>query len=269
MSIDAVATRDDLLTALGDAAGRFGSVEVVDTLDSTNTELLRRGAEQPDRSLLVALEQSAGRGRQGREWQMPVGGQLALSLAVSSQRPLSDWQGLPLGVGVAVADALHRLGPLDLRLKWPNDLLLGDAKLGGILLESRLPPAASRETGLLLVIGIGINRELPAATSLDQPVADLAGVLGERTPSLAQLAAAVGEAVLEAVDRHALEGLAAAVPRFQQLDALRGRAIRIHDANGGQHDGVALGVADDGSLRVRVDGVEQQLLSADVSVRVN
>ncbi|MEZ5464722.1 MAG: biotin--[acetyl-CoA-carboxylase] ligase [Lysobacteraceae bacterium] len=260
-------TRDALLAALAGNAVRFGSIEVAESLDSTNAELLRRGVDQADGSLLIALEQTAGRGRHGRDWHTPVGGQLALSLAVRTQRPLADWQGLPLGVGVGVADALRRLGVDDIGLKWPNDLLRGDAKLGGILLESRLPPANPRGGEALLVIGIGINRDIGSSLQLDQPVTDLASVLGEHTPSLPVLAAAVALGVLEAVDRHALEGLAAAQPRFEQLDALRGRDVVIRDAEGGTRHGTALGVAADGSLRVRIDGAEQRLLSADVSVR--
>ena len=267
MSVAVAAIRDALLAALADAAGRFGAVDVVESLDSTNAELLRRGFTQPDGSLLVALTQTAGRGRHGREWQTPEGGQLALSLAVRSQRPLTDWQGLPLAVGVCVADALHRLGVDGIRIKWPNDLLRGDAKLGGILLESRLAPSTSKTGEALLVIGIGINRDLRVPVDLDQPVTDLARALGGQTPSLPALAAVVGIAAMNAVDAHALEGLAAVLPRFEQLDALHGRELCIRDADGGERSGVALGVADDGRLRVRIEGVEQRLLSADVSVR--
>ncbi|MCB1560585.1 MAG: biotin--[acetyl-CoA-carboxylase] ligase [Xanthomonadales bacterium] len=263
----AAETRDALLAALGDSVDRFGAVEVVDSLDSTNAELLRRGIAQADASLLLALEQTAGRGRHGREWRTPAGGQLALSLAVRTQRPLTDWQGLPLGVGVAVADALRRFGIDSIGLKWPNDLLLGDAKCGGILLESRLPSAASHDGETLLVIGVGINRQLDGSMAVDQPVTDLVAALGERTPSLAELAAVVGIAIIDAVDAHVLQGLAAALPRFEQLDVLRGRELGIVHADGSERVGTALGVAEDGTLRVRIAGVEQRLLSADVSVR--
>src|SRR6516225_11460542 len=144
------------------------SIEVVQTLDSTNNELTDRlrnaGRVQQDRrggrigdlapQMLVAIHQTAGRGRLGRRWHAAPGSSLTFSLALPLQR--EDWSGLSLAVGLAVAEALDPQGGR-IGLKWPNDLILcvgADAgrKLGGILIES-VPVGALRAA----VIGIGVN----------------------------------------------------------------------------------------------------------------
>lgn len=148
------------------------TVEVLPSIDSTNTELMRRArAGQTEPTLLVAEQQTAGRGRLGRVWQSDVGASLMLSLGL----PMAprDWSGLSLAVGVSVAESLQpTLPPLEpgqpprIGLKWPNDLWLsGDRKLGGILVETAsfvAPQAAQPATthgtaARYVVVGIGIN----------------------------------------------------------------------------------------------------------------
>ena len=148
------------------------TVEVLPSIDSTNTALMRRArAGQTEPTLLVAEQQTAGRGRLGRVWQSDVGASLMLSLGL----PMAprDWSGLSLAVGVSVAESLQpTLPPLEpgqpprIGLKWPNDLWLsGDRKLGGILVETAsfvAPQAAQPATthgtaARYVVVGIGIN----------------------------------------------------------------------------------------------------------------
>lgn len=124
----------------------WGPPEVVDSIDSTNAELLRR-AEVPVGSVLLAEEQTAGRGRLDRRWDSPAGAGVWMSVVV---RPgVAEWTWLPLLAGLAVAAGVRACSS-DLRvgLKWPNDVLIGDAKVGGILVERRGPDA---------VVGIGID----------------------------------------------------------------------------------------------------------------
>jgi BirA family biotin operon repressor/biotin-[acetyl-CoA-carboxylase] ligase len=140
------------------------TVEIVPQIDSTNTELMRRaksGHVQP--ILLVAEQQTAGRGRMGREW---VDGSLSFSLGL----PLTatDWSGLSLAVGLAVVGSLHPA----LQLKWPNDVLFQGRKLAGILIETMTVSGVR-----FAVIGVGVNIHLPHDVALRTPPASLQELL--------------------------------------------------------------------------------------------
>src|SRR4051812_6782974 len=133
------------------------AVHVLERCASTNSALLAGEFEPP--CLLAAEEQTAGRGRRGRRWYSTRGASATFSVARTSRRPLRELPGLSLVAGVAVARALRALGARATRVKWPNDLVVDDEKLGGILVETR---AAGKAGATLAVIGIGINcRESP------------------------------------------------------------------------------------------------------------
>src|SRR2546425_12930263 len=138
-------------------------VRRVERCGSTNAVLLAEG--RPD-VLLVAEEQTAGRGRRGRRWYSPPGAGVTFSLSAVIRRPARELAGLSLVAGVAAAPALRALGVAQAALKWPNDGVVGGAKLGGILVETR---------GSLAVIGIGINcrRDATLDARLRPPVAAL------------------------------------------------------------------------------------------------
>lgn len=143
------------------------SLEVVDSTGSTNADLLARHAAGEDVAgvALVAEHQSAGRGRHGRSWSAPPNSQIALSLGIDAGGlPPVAWGWLPLLTGVAAVDAVHATTGLRPGLKWPNDIQVGEGKLGGILAEM---------AGPLIVVGLGVNVTLttdeapdPRATSL-------------------------------------------------------------------------------------------------------
>lgn len=224
---------------------RLRDVEVVDAIDSTNAELLRRSST---RIALLAGSQSAGRGRRGRAWTSPPGANLYLSLAW----PAPPSPGLPLALGVATAEAL---ADPRIRVKWPNDLVADGRKLGGLLIEA---------SGGRAVIGLGLNVRMPAGTSIDQPWTDLA-TLGA-APSRNALAARVLDAWIAALLAFESEGLAAFGERWARRDALAGERVRVLDGAHVVH-GIARGIAADGALRVDVDGTEARFHSAEVSVR--
>ena len=171
--------------------------------------------------------------------------------------------GLSLVTGVAVAEALHDLGFATVGLKWPNDLLAGERKLGGILIEG----GGEHGGPVRAVIGIGLNVCMPAAQAgqIDQPWVDLAG-LSSTPPSRNALAAAVLSRLLPALELFDAGGLAPFLPRYAALDLLAGQPINVHDARGVRH-GLAEGLADDGALRVRFDEGLQSVYAGDVSVR--
>src|SRR5690349_8979828 len=118
----------------GPASNRF-HVEVLDVVDSTNTLLLRRAAGGARAGSVIAAEwQPAGRGRMDREWHAAIGGALTFSVLWRFSQGAAALAGLSLAVGVALSRAVANLGASDVQLKWPNDLLWRERKLGGVLI---------------------------------------------------------------------------------------------------------------------------------------
>jgi BirA family transcriptional regulator, biotin operon repressor / biotin---[acetyl-CoA-carboxylase] ligase len=230
------------------------SVEVLPEIDSTNTELMRRArAGQTEPTLLVAEQQSAGRGRLGRTWASEPGSSLTFSLGVLLQP--QAWDGLSLAVGLSVASSLHER----IQLKWPNDLWVQDCKLAGILIETA---ATSGNTGpRYAVVGIGINIAPRPTEGLSTPPAHLQALL-PRT-SAAQALERVAAPVLRDVLQFERDGFAPFAPRFAARDALRGREVQLSD---GMH-GTAQGVDERGALLVQTRQRMQHVNSSEVSVR--
>lgn len=257
------------------------SVEVVARLDSTNTRLLERTRElggDPDADLapclLVAEEQTAGRGRLGRGWVSAPGRSLTFSLALP-MAPM-QWGGLSLAVGVALADALDPLAAAPaaarLALKWPNDLWLHDAaapaggrKLGGILIET-----VAVGTQRMVVVGVGLNvrpREEPAPGATT-PLHHGYACLQELSPAASAPAAlaAVAVPLAQALKRFERGGFAPFQDAFTRRDLLRGRAVGV--SGGLALEGTAEGVDTFGALLVRAAGACHRVVSGEASVRL-
>ena len=257
--LDAVRLRQDLPA---EVVTGIDTLDVAWEIDSTNAELLRRDAT-PGVQVLLAERQSAGRGRRGRAWASPLAAHLYLSLQRRFDGGVAALAGLSIAVGVAAAEALHGLGFTEVALKWPNDLIARDRKLGGILIEF-----GGEDAGVVrAVIGIGVNVRMPesAAAAIDQPWIDLQQ-LGAQTPSRSALAAALIAAQVRALDQFADAGLAPFLARWRALDALRDRAVEVI-AGTHRDPGIALGIADSGALRVRHADGERDYHSAEISVR--
>jgi BirA family biotin operon repressor/biotin-[acetyl-CoA-carboxylase] ligase len=144
-------------------------LDVVESTGSTNADLLARQAAGADinGAVLVAEHQSAGRGRLGRSWSTPPRSAIALSVGVDAGGLApSAWGWLPLLTGVAVTDAVHATTGIEPGLKWPNDILVGTGKLGGILAEVAAPAP-------VIVIGIGLNVTVTAAEAPDSRATSL------------------------------------------------------------------------------------------------
>lgn len=238
-------------------------VEVAWSLDSTNAECLRRGAPARGTQVLFAERQTAGRGRRGRTWVGSPGNSLLLSLSRRFEGGLARLGGLSLVAGIAVAESLQGLGLQAVALKWPNDIVLAGHKLGGVLVEGSGEAAGTASA----VVGVGLNLRMPAAAgaAVDQPWTDLARHLVP-LPSRTLIAARLLDHLLPALELFDDAGLAPFLPRYARLDALQGVPVVVHQ-HGGQAEGVALGVASDGALRVAVSGVEQRVHAGEVSVR--
>jgi BirA family biotin operon repressor/biotin-[acetyl-CoA-carboxylase] ligase len=210
-------------------------VRVLERCGSTNDLVLREARQGP--LLVAAEEQTAGRGRRGRRWHSAPGAGVTFSLGRRVERPLRELAGLSLVAGVASARALRQLGT-EVRLKWPNDLLVGGAKLGGILVESR---------GGRAVIGIGINCR--RAPGLEGKVRRAVAYLGDAVPRndvIRRIAIALLEA-LDAFEKHGLDALRA---EWEAMDAHAGQRLRVRLADGRVMSGMASGLAQDGSLQL-------------------
>lgn len=255
------------------------TVEVLPRIDSTNTELMRRArAGHCDPILLVAEEQTAGRGRLGRQWQGQAGNSLMFSLGL----PLApqDWSGLSLAVGVSVAESLQPVLPAPgsqeprLALKWPNDLWLcdkhSDRKLGGILVETAsfvAPQAATLPAQVLppgtryVVIGIGLNLRPQSSTGLSVPAACLQDIRTHIDAPSTLLH--IVPALVSMLQTFADYGFGPVQARFALRDALQNRSIVLSDGQ----TGTAHGVGEDGALHVMTTQGMQCITSAEISVR--
>lgn len=245
------------------ARDELAAIEVAWTLDSTNSELQRRPPPERGTAVLLAERQTGGRGRRGREWSSPLAANLYLSLLRQFTGGLARLGGLSLVAGVATAEALRALGLSGVGLKWPNDLVVEGRKLGGLLVEG----GGEHAGPVRAVIGLGLNVRMPAlaASGIDQPWTDLARECAA-PPARNALAAVLLEHLLMALAQFDRDGLAPFQERYAALDALAGRDVRIHTP-ARVLEGVAEGLADDGALRVRVDGIVQAVHAGEVSVR--
>ena len=238
-------------------------VEVVPETGSTNADLLARAARLTEPVLLVAEHQSAGRGRAGRSWLSSSENSLTFSLAWKFDGGLQQLSGLPLAVGVALGDALGRLG-VQVQLKWPNDVLKDGDKLAGILIETQSLPAG----GTWAVIGIGLNLIMP------DEVEALLGRSAAGAPWLARmerdvLVAALLDALADALRLFARQGFAAFSARWNLRHAWQGREVRILDNGQLLQQGLAAGVDDAGRLLLDTAEGRTAVLAGDVSLRLN
>lgn len=266
--LDADAVRRALPTPV---ARRIGALEVLAETESTNARVL--AAERKVGELVVCLAeyQSAGRGRRGRRWLAPPGSGICLSVGGRLPAAPSDYAALPTAVGVACAAALEALGAQAIGLKWPNDLLLGGHKLGGILIELR----GESQGPAVVAVGLGLNVRLGPATRESiaaaggLPAADLAALAASAPVDRNRLAAALAAAIAGCLE-HAPAGLSEAVLEgWRQRDVLRGHEVRVEDAGGGRV-GTALGVDHAGALLLATaDGRQQRVTAGEVSLRLN
>lgn len=250
--------------ALVRPGGLWREIRVVPETGSTNADLAALAHDGAGEGLvLIAEAQHAGRGRLGRTWTAPPRSGLSFSVLLRPSVPVARLAWLPLVAGLAVVRALHRFTEIEdvprgrmaeAVLKWPNDVLIGDRKLAGILAE---------RAGGAVIIGIGLNVGLsadelpvPTATSLA-----LAGAPADRDPVLRailrELAAAYGEFGREGGERALREA-------YEEVCATVGRQIRVDLPGGDVLNGTATGVDEGGRLLVGGSAGERALSAGDV-----
>lgn len=243
-------------------------LELVDQLDSTSTELLRRAPRRDIHGAALAAEwQTAGRGRRGRPWTAVAGGSLTFSLGWRFEQGAGFLAGLSLAAGVGAIRALEKEGLEGVELKWPNDLIYRHLKVGGILVElngDALGPTT-------VVVGVGLNVRLPRELRRDipQPVTDLQSVAGRGAPAIDRnrlLARLIAE-LAETLSRYAKEGFAPFAAEWQHRHAYQGKPVRLLLPDGAAVVGKVAGVDASGAL-VLADGPRRsRFLTGEISLR--
>jgi len=233
------------------------SLHYFSRLESTN-DTARGLADQgaPEGTVVVAREQSAGRGRLGRRWASPPGG-LWLSVILRPRRPASEWARLALAASVGIAIALERAMGIRAQVKWPNDLVLDGRKLGGILLEA---------AGSYVVIGIGLNANVPLSAfppDLASGATTLAEHLGHPV-DMVRLAQAVLQE-LERVYQTVFDDPAAVMEQWRVRSSTLGRTVRVI-GSAATYEGVAESIDVDGALTVRTATGLRRVVASDVSL---
>jgi BirA family transcriptional regulator, biotin operon repressor / biotin---[acetyl-CoA-carboxylase] ligase len=229
-------------------------IEVFSRIDSTNTYLKDQPAPPPGQfRIVIADHQTAGRGRHDRSWVSSPGGSLCLSLSYRFSDAPSQLSPLTLALGVGIADSLANIGLEKIQLKWPNDLLIGNAKLGGILTETLF----RRADDVTVIAGIGIN--VAMLPEDDEPElshwADTATCLDNvmtNPPSREHLSEIVIESLMSTFGVFEAKGFAAFARRFADYDWLAGKSLAIETPEG-TVNGIALGIDDDGALLVQTE----------------
>jgi len=243
------------------------SVEVAWTVDSTNSALLARpNPPFGTCEVMLAEYQTAGRGRRGRAWLAPPGGSICLSLCWAFREVPQDLGALGLVVGVCALRALREAGLENVKLKWPNDLVVEARKLGGILIELR----AESDGPAYVVIGIGLNVALGAKLSEAIGETGVSAIdlvtAGLERPSRNALAAALITQFVQGLLVFEKEGLRPFADEWRTADALHGRQIDVHTLEGVAR-GLARGIDLHGALVVETPKGVRRFISGDVTVR--
>jgi BirA family biotin operon repressor/biotin-[acetyl-CoA-carboxylase] ligase len=212
------------------------------------------GEDDPHGTVAVCDEQTGGRGRLGRRWEAPPGTALLCSILL---RPADDRNipELSLVAAVGVAETIEETTDLEAGIKWPNDVLLADQKVAGILAEGR---------GQAVVLGIGLNVNQSRAQLPVRPLYPAASLLlcdGRRRDRAPLLALLLHRLEL-AYERWAADCLDTLLPALARRDVLRGRRVEV-----GGVQGTAAGITASGELVLETDGGRQQVASGEVTLR--
>jgi BirA family biotin operon repressor/biotin-[acetyl-CoA-carboxylase] ligase len=250
---------------LGDAGRRrLQAIRVMPRAASTNASAAASPPQHFDvGEAWLAEFQTSGRGRRGRNWIGAFGHGIAMSLAWRFQMPMSRVSALSLVAGVAVAQAIDRLGISGHGLKWPNDLVADGRKLAGILVEV----SGEAEGPATAIIGIGLNVNMPehAGRRIDQPWIDL-GELAAGPVSRNRLAALLLDALLDACARFSEAGMTPFLELWSRYDSLVGEPVSLTSGERAIH-GTYLGVAGDGAVILQTPGGRQHYHAGEVSLR--
>jgi BirA family biotin operon repressor/biotin-[acetyl-CoA-carboxylase] ligase len=241
--LDAAELRETLLVP----GSSWRTLDVVAETGSTNADLIQRArdGEDIDGAVLIAENQTAGRGRNGRNWTAVPRSQILMSIGVAAgDVPSEEWGWLPLATGVAVVDAVADVAGVEAKLKWPNDVLAGGGKLAGILAEVAAPQS-------VIVVGLGLNVTL-RRSEIDDAVATSLTEVGAQSPDRSQLVqrllGALGDRI---ADWRATRGASDQfMADYVSRSATIGAAVRAAVPGGREIVGTATGIDRQGRLLI-------------------
>lgn len=246
---------------------RLEHLETFDEIASTNTYLMQSDAPSAGCCRVAVTDnQTAGRGRHDRRWESPPGSGLCLSVAYTFAALPDNVSAVTLAVGIGAMAALERLGVGGVSLKWPNDIVLNDAKLGGILSETRQAGNAA----VTVVTGIGINVCLPDGFDVGVEsewatrAVDLRAA-GAEPPSHESIAVALVEELATVFAEFDTNGFGPFPPRWTKYDWLHGKAVRV-DARGEEMRGEVRGIDDDGALLLATATGTKRIISGSIEL---
>lgn len=238
---------------------------VMPSVDSTNAEALRLlPTTQSIPYYVLAERQTNGRGRRGRSWVSPFGENLYYSLVVRVEGGMRQLEGMSLAVGLALLQVIRGAGVAEAGLKWPNDVLVGERKLAGILLELSGDPADVCH----VVIGIGLNVNMLAIDSdvIGQPWTSMRAELGCLL-NRNELVAELNRQLSRYLEIQLREGFAALQDEWQACHLWQGRTVAL-TAGGEPIEGEVLGVDHSGAIRLRINGLERSFSGGELSLRL-
>ena len=253
------------LTAAARAAAN--QIQILDTINSTNLylmEMLSKGIKNGH--ICFAEQQKSGRGRRGRTWISPFGRNIYLSIHWCYLLPPARLSGASLAAGVAVIQALEKMGVRDLGLKWPNDVMWGNRKLAGLLLE--VSGEQSGPSHLILGLGLNTNITEKEASVIDQPCIDLSSIPGGGDISRNKLAAILLESLLDMLKRFEAEGLSAVRKVWRQYDIYSGKPVTLILGEKRIH-GIYQGIDDTGAVLINQNGKTVSFYGGEISLRAS
>ncbi len=234
-------------------------------IGSTNDRLMSEAAGPVDGLVCLAEVQTKGRGRRGKSWLSPFAANVALSAGIGLRQGPHQLGGLSLVIGLAVIDCLKGLGVRDAALKWPNDVLLGGRKLGGILIEIKSTPGPEQPV-TEAVVGVGINVTMPSnlRAGIDQAVTDLAGE--GYGISRNRLVGRLLSSMLEHVREFERAGFAGMRERFDEHHWLHGQLCQVSQGPT-VTVGHVTGVTETGELELATPAGTLRFGAGEVSLR--
>ena len=249
-----------------DSNQMIGTLDIHTQLESTNHYLqqkIQQGSENGH--VCISESQNEGRGTRGRTWISPFGRNIYLSLLWKFNRSPSELGGLSLAVGVAVARAIEEAGAVDVKLKWPNDLVWRDKKLGGLLLEMTGEASGPCQ----VVIGVGVNVSMPESVgkSIDQPWVDMNTILSNKPVSRNKLTGSILKHLCEVLSEFQDAGFAATRLEWLRRDAIVGKAVKLLLPNR-EVSGVVKDIDNNGALLLESEDGVRQYASGEVSLRL-
>ena len=251
--------------SLQQMAGKQGfRAQLKHECSSSNDEIMalaRQSADLAHKALCVAHFQTKGRGRQGRSWVNRQGECLMFSLGWAFDKPQYELGSLALVVALACRRALADIG-LDVNIKWPNDLVVANDKLAGILIET-----ARVENKTVAVIGIGINFVLPKEVENATSVQALFQTASKQGVSVKTLLNAVLAQLDALLNEYAQNGFASCIGEYDAANRDTGRPVLLLQEGRIVHEGVVKGVDAQGALRLLTDNGEKTIVSGEISLR--